>query len=606
MEDSAASANDNVALSRQPAAAQEPDNDKLVPSRALRAQAIQDALDSGIQDPELRRLASRLRSKPERGPDLSDEPEEGDEGDEPIEYVPLQRVQPVGYNFTNDYQDLLLACLIRYPDEFRAYGDIIKPEYFSGASACETALRLLEYQKKYGEFPNFSVLGNFAFHKAKRVNIDHANDCLDYVTKLAKLDTRDRKGVLDMALDYARERALYDALKTIHSATIEGKRDKIDPRKLIEEALSVGSLGAKYAAIDLSEFAKLPINEDDTLLGNRFLCRGGGCLVVGSTGLGKSSTVVQAAQAWAAGREMFGIRPKRKLRILIVQVENDKGDMHEMTEALPDDRNGDGTFCKVIHCNDQCGDNILGLLRQWVKMYKPDLVILDPLQSYLGTDPSDAEAVIKFCNQGLNPILTEFKLGIIINCHTPKTRQWDTSKWKPGDWAHAAAGYSGLSNWARAILVIDPTHDPRVYKFVAAKRRFRLAWVDEIGKPTFIKYFAHEEDKILWREAMPSEIARAEKAEHAAKGGRPTENSDSTLLKPLVGLEDGLPLAGLHKALTGTKCDLTKSALWKRMAKLIVDGKVRKEGENYVLGAFPKRLGNREGLETHETTANID
>ncbi len=144
------------------------------------------------------------------------------------------------FNFTSDFQDAILACLIRYPDEFYAFGEIIKPEYFSGAAACEAVHRALEYKRKYGKFPNFGTLANFAFHKAARVNVDHANETLEYVEKLAGLDTSDKSAILDLSVTFAKERALYDALKKIHEAQIEGKRDEINPVKLIEEAMAVG------------------------------------------------------------------------------------------------------------------------------------------------------------------------------------------------------------------------------------------------------------------------------------------------------------------------------------------------------------------------------
>src|SRR5438876_10018284 len=75
-----------------------------------------------------------------------------------------------------------------------------------------------------------------------------------------------------------------------------------------------------------------PANENDgnTLLGNRFLCRGAGLLFVGHTGVGKSTAVVQTGISWAVGRECFGIAPKRPLRILYIQAENDEGDLCEM------------------------------------------------------------------------------------------------------------------------------------------------------------------------------------------------------------------------------------------------------------------------------------
>jgi len=145
------------------------------------------------------------------------------------------------YNFTNDFQDAILACLIRHPQDFYAFGEIIKPAFFSGPAAFELANRLLEFKKTYGNYPNFSTLGNFAFHKAAAVNIDHAKETLDYVEKLAAVDTSDKKAILDLSVKFAQERAIYDAIRKIHAAQTEGKMEGVDPVKVMQEAVAVGT-----------------------------------------------------------------------------------------------------------------------------------------------------------------------------------------------------------------------------------------------------------------------------------------------------------------------------------------------------------------------------
>ena len=144
------------------------------------------------------------------------------------------------YNFTDDFQDAILACLIRYPEDFYAFGEIIKPAYFNGPAASELVFRLVEYKKKYGKYPTFGALGNYAFHKAARVNVDHAKETLDYVEKLGTLDTSDKAAILDLCLTFAKERAIYDALRKIHAAHTEGKGEDVNPVKVMEEAMSVG------------------------------------------------------------------------------------------------------------------------------------------------------------------------------------------------------------------------------------------------------------------------------------------------------------------------------------------------------------------------------
>lgn len=143
------------------------------------------------------------------------------------------------YNFTDDFQDAILACLIRYPQDFYGFGEVIQPQYFNGPAASEMTFRLLEFKKKFGKYPTFTTLGNYAFHKAAKVNVDHAKETLAYAEKLAQIDTSDKDAILDMSINFAKERAIYDALRKIHAAQTEGK--PVDPIKTMEEAMAVGN-----------------------------------------------------------------------------------------------------------------------------------------------------------------------------------------------------------------------------------------------------------------------------------------------------------------------------------------------------------------------------
>ena len=79
---------------------------------------------------------------------------------------------------------------------------------------------------------------------------------------------------------------------------------------------------------------------------------------------------------------------------------------------------------------------------------------------------------------------------------------------------YAGAGSADITNWCRAALVIDPTHDPRTFKFIAAKRARRIGWVDpETGERPTVQYFCHANgDEIYWTPATEEDMARFENA----------------------------------------------------------------------------------------------
>jgi hypothetical protein len=82
------------------------------------------------------------------------------------------------------------------------------------------------------------------------------------------------------------------------------------------------------------DFAKRKIDESKTLLGKRYLCRGGGMFAIAPSGSGKSVFAAQAAIELACGLPAFGIRPSQPLRSFIIQAEDDDGDIIEMARIV--------------------------------------------------------------------------------------------------------------------------------------------------------------------------------------------------------------------------------------------------------------------------------
>jgi hypothetical protein len=281
----------------------------------------------------------------------------------------------------------------------------------------------------------------------------------------------------------------------------------------------------------IDDLLETPPDPTQTLLGNRFLCRGGGMLFVGSSGVGKSSASMLMDISWACGRAAFGIVPPRALKILCVQAENDAGDLHEMAWGaieslhLSDDEMGlvRHNF-RIVRHQTSVGELFLAWLDTRIATHQPDLVRLDPLLAYLGGDDKDAKTVTRFCREGINPLIEKHNCGAILNHHTPKTNHRDTSEWKPSDWMYAGGGVADLTNWARAVVVVDATQNPRVFRFIAAKRGRRLGWTDDDGSSLSVRFFSHSSNngKIEWIDT-PADVADALAPK---KGGSKVPNAE--------------------------------------------------------------------------------
>lgn len=267
-----------------------------------------------------------------------------------------------------------------------------------------------------------------------------------------------------------------------------------------------------FEAWTIGQLLATPPDPAETLLGDRFLCRTGGMLFVGPSGIGKSSASMHMDISWACGRDAFGIVPARPLKILVVQAENDAGDLHEMATGAVSSLELSGEEEQLVEANflivrhqTSVGLNFIAWLAGQIENFKPDLIRLDPLLAYLGADPTDTEAIAEFCRTGLNPLLSKYGCAVVVNHHTPKTNHRDTSTWKPSDWMYAGGGAADLTNWARAILVVDSTQDPGTFRFIAAKRGRRIGWRDANGTPTQERYFSHakEHGRIGWSDTPP-------------------------------------------------------------------------------------------------------
>ncbi|MBA2480451.1 MAG: AAA family ATPase [Planctomycetes bacterium] len=251
-------------------------------------------------------------------------------------------------------------------------------------------------------------------------------------------------------------------------------------------------------------------DDPNTLLGRRWLCRAGACLVVGQTGIGKSSFCMQAAITWALGLPVFGIAPTRPLRSLIIQAENDAGDLAEMfrgvmsgigcEDALPELQprlrfvSDTATTSHAFHV----------LARTLIAEHQPDLVWIDPLFAFLGGNASDQEVISTFLRNGLGAIAQDTGATWMVMHHTNKPAKDAKTTGVSGDYAYLGSGSAELANWARAVLVLREVEDD-LYELRAAKRGRRSGMVDGDGNPCSEIFLQHGAQGICWRRAEPAQ-----------------------------------------------------------------------------------------------------
>jgi phage/plasmid primase-like uncharacterized protein len=283
--------------------------------------------------------------------------------------------------------------------------------------------------------------------------------------------------------------------------------------------------------ITIEELMNHVKNEDPTnLLGDRWLCQGGSCLIVGPTHVGKSSLALQMAVFWALGMSFYGIKPARPLRSVFIQAENDTGDIAEMIQGIllgggliRDDLAANEEIMRMLDANlfivrDQThvGEAFAVFIRELISFYKPDLCWGDPLMSYYGDDINNQQAATKFCRELINPIAERTGVTFIFLHHTGKPMK-DAAKttkgWASGDYAYMGMGSSEFSNWARAIICVVRTAEDE-FKCIFAKRGWRAGAKADDGTVTNELLLAHSAEHIHWKQ-IPQPPEKEEEEEGA-------------------------------------------------------------------------------------------
>ena len=241
----------------------------------------------------------------------------------------------------------------------------------------------------------------------------------------------------------------------------------------------------------LGELVRSPQGDPNELLRYRYLCRGGGLLLVGPTGIGKSSLSMQFMLLWALGRDAFGIAPARPLKSLLIQAENDDGDLAEMRDGVRlglglKEEEARDAFANIIVCredslmsDDFFEHRVIPLLEQ----HKPDLLWIDPVLAYLGGEANSQKDVGRFLRNQLNPVINAIGCGCVLVHHTNKPPSGqEKSNWQAGDFAYLGSGSAEWANWARAVLVMRGVGSHSVFELRAGKRGPRLDWRSDDGE----------------------------------------------------------------------------------------------------------------------------
>jgi len=290
------------------------------------------------------------------------------------------------------------------------------------------------------------------------------------------------------------------------------------------------------------EIINTPPREEETLIGDRFLCVGGGMVIFGPSGVGKSTFVAGFCVAIARGEEYLNVSPARKLKTLVIQAENDDGDLYEQVSGAvgdigKEDKKNLSEYLKFVTLDDRAGDDFLAALEAYLEQEHPDIVVIDCLHSYLGDSPAESRELSRFLRAGLTPLLRRFKCGCVLIHHTPKaTNQKNRVGWTASDPQYLMAGAADLPNWMRCSLMLDSTTESDLFELRAVKRGSRLMWENSDGEPTLVKLIRHSKRQkgvkspLRWEKADADDVERLSKAQEKSRSNSKSTPTDAQIL----------------------------------------------------------------------------
>lgn len=228
----------------------------------------------------------------------------------------------------------------------------------------------------------------------------------------------------------------------------------------------------------LFEFPLVLDGDQSILLGDRYLNRGDGAVIVSTSGMGKSTIALQGAAELALQLGPFGIQGNGPLSSLIIQSEDSEGDIAEVAHSLkhvlkltPEQVATVNAKVHIVTDRVNRGVRFITALKKLIALHKPDLVWINPLQAFMDGDVTEGKDLGAFLREGLNSLNQPPTFGYIIIHHTTKPatgKERHERLWH--EVMYDMAGGAEIINWARAIISLRPTATEGEFNLVLAKR----------------------------------------------------------------------------------------------------------------------------------------
>jgi hypothetical protein len=257
------------------------------------------------------------------------------------------------------------------------------------------------------------------------------------------------------------------------------------------------SLDDLYPVYDLKTLESYKLDPSHYIAGNGFIRKGGGCLLVGATGMGKSVLAEQIGLCVAAGKDLFDVVKVHGARkVHYIQAENDEDvmqrDIISIVKNLKLDRKLVQKNFTMRHVFGLSDESFAEYLTFDIARHKPELIVIDHYQAYTDGDLNKAE-VFKRWITPIDEMLKAHSIGLLLVVHKGKPK--DVQGWDIRELVYQQMGTSAQANWARTAIEIRPAkNDVRRFDLIFTKNADRAGIKDENGQTQRHLYVEHSDD----------------------------------------------------------------------------------------------------------------
>ena len=258
-------------------------------------------------------------------------------------------------------------------------------------------------------------------------------------------------------------------------------------------------------------YSDLEVDITRFLVGRGFLEPGCFVVLIGASYAGKSTLSAQMSIVWAMGQPSFGIDIQRPLRTIFFQAEDSEnklikiGHLCRRMNLTPEQRKLVDENTAVVTLQGIQDAASIAEMRRHAEVFKPDIIIVNPLTSFLSKGVYDEAGLNDFLRGGFPSILREFNCGGFPIHHPPKPSGKNPNEQTIYELQYMGAGMAAITNACRGSLILLPV-DEDVFALCGGKGFHELGWTKD---RIYLRRSIDVNGDWLW---LPCEDAKAQEA----------------------------------------------------------------------------------------------